>query len=249
MPDGPLALDAQDVRVAYGARVAVDGISLRAAPGEIVGLLGPNGAGKSTLLRAIAGGTERQGGKVRVGGVDLDAEPLRARARVGLADQPPAVYEFLTAREHVEFVAEARGKADAAGAGALLGALGLGAVADRLARELSFGTRQRLGMAAALIGDPAVVLLDESLNGLDPHAARAARDTLIAAAGRGVAIVLSTHLLGVAEGLCTRLVLIAGGKVLDALDGARLAELVARGPGALEAHYLATVPAPEAVPT
>ncbi len=234
-------LDVDKLSVHYGRRCAVDGLSLSVAAGEIVGLLGPNGAGKSTALLAIAGGVMASGGAVRIAGVDLARDPLAAKGRVGLADQPPSLYEFFTVAEHVAMVATARGDRDRAGQRALLAELGLGGVADRPCRELSFGMRQRVGLAAALVGDLAVVLLDETLNGLDPHAARRARAVLTAAAERGAAIVMSTHLLGVAEGLCHRIAIMDQGKLVVDLRGAELTALQAQGPGALERLYLETI--------
>ena len=239
-------LEVEDLSVRYGKRVALSGLTVSIGAGEVVGLLGPNGAGKSTALLAIAGAVAPAGGKVRVAGVDAQAEPLAARARVGLCDQPPTMFEFFTVAEHVEFVAEARGHAKDARTKALLAELGLDVVADRPIRELSFGYRQRVGLAAALAGATNVVLLDETLNGLDPHAARAARDTLTRAASAGAAILMSTHLLGVAERLCTRLLFVDKGKLLRDVRSDELDKLLTHGVDAVEELYLSLV-APETV--
>ena len=220
--------------VHYGRRVAVDGLDLALAAGEIVGLLGPNGAGKSTALAAVAAAVMPSAGRIVVGGIDLAADPLAAKARIGFADQPPSLYEFFTVAEHVAFVAEARGDRDTAGQRALLADLGLAGIADRPCRELSFGMRQRVGLAAALVGGVEVVLLDETLNGLDPHAARAAREVLTRVAGRGAAILMSTHLLGVAERLCHRIAIMDKGKVV-------VDQVPPDGAGAVEDLYLAKV--------
>ncbi len=251
-PGGPPpALDVCDLVVRYGKRVAVDRLTLSVAPGEIVGLLGPNGAGKSTALAAVAGAVAPASGSIAVGGADLAREPLAARSRVGFADQPPALYDFFTVAEHVAFIAECRAGGGDGGAGAadvdaqraLLADLGLAAVADRLCRELSFGMRQRVGLAAALVGGAKVVLLDETLNGLDPRAAVAAREVLTRAAAGGAAIILSTHLLGVAERLCQRILIIDRGQLKVDLSGDELRALVDRGAGAIEELYLAEVAA------
>lgn len=237
----PVLLDVSDLTVRYGRRVAVDALSLRVDEGEIVGILGPNGAGKSTALLAIAGALAPAAGRIVVGGIDAARDPLAARARVGLADQPPTLYEFFTVSEHLEFVAEARGRPGDARTKELIEELGLRPVADRLVRELSFGYRQRVGLGAALAGDTRLVLLDETLNGLDPHAARAARTTLEHAAARGVAVLMSTHLLGVAERLCSRLLIVDRGRLKRDLRGADLEALLARGAGAVEELYLSLV--------
>jgi ABC-2 type transport system ATP-binding protein len=156
------------------------------------------------------------------------------------------MYEFFTVAEHVEFVAEARGRAADPATQALLADLGLAEVADRLVRELSFGYRQRVGLAAALAGQTDVVLLDETLNGLDPHAARAARTVLEAAAQRGAAIVMSTHLLGVAERLCTRLLFMEGGRTVHEVGPDAMPALTAGGAAAVEALYLSVIKRGEA---
>src|SRR5687768_4395636 len=160
----PPAIEVRDLEVRYGKRVAVDGLSLTVEPGEIVGLLGPNGAGKSTALAALAGALAPSRGAIHLAGVDAAAEPLTARARTGFADQPPTLYEFFTVAEHLAFIGETRGDRDEPARRALLDSLGLGGLAPRLCRELSFGMRQRVGLAAALVGPVQVVLLDETLN-------------------------------------------------------------------------------------
>ncbi len=240
-PSGEHVLSVDGLVVHYGRRAAVDGLTFTLQPGEIVGLLGPNGAGKSTALLAIAGAIMPSAGTITIGGIDQARDPLAAKARVGFADQPPSLYEFFTVAEHVAFVAEARGDRDTAAQRALLDQLGLGSIAERPCRELSFGMRQRVGLAAALVGDVRVVLLDESLNGLDPHAARATREVLLAVAARGVAVLMSTHLLGVAERLCHRIAIMdKGALVLDLADDA-LEAVLAGGPGAVEELYLSKV--------
>lgn len=235
------ALTVSGLTVSYGRRVAVDDLSLAVDAGAMVALLGPNGAGKSTALLAIAGGLRPTRGDIAIAGVELAKDPLAAKAKLGLADQPPSLYEYFTVAEHVAMVATVRGGHDAAAERALLDELGLAAVAERPCRELSFGMRQRVGLAAALVAAPAVVLLDETLNGLDPHAARRARGCLAAAAARGAAIVMSTHLLDVAERMATRVVIMDQGRIVTDLAGDELAALVAKGPGALEELYVGVV--------
>jgi ABC-2 type transport system ATP-binding protein len=226
----------RDLTIRYGQRVAVDGLAFELAAGEIALLLGPNGAGKSTTLAAMAGVLLPSGGAIELDGEDLARAPRASRGKVGFADQPPQLYDYFTVLEHVEFVAEARG---AAGAGAaVLERLGLTAIAQRPCRELSFGMRQRVGLAAALVGDIKLALLDETLNGLDPHAARHARATLRAVADAGAAILMSTHLLGVAERLCDRVLVMDRGKLVADRRGDDLAALLATGPHALEDLYM-----------
>jgi ABC-2 type transport system ATP-binding protein len=224
----------------YGKRVAVDGLSLVLEAGEIVLMLGPNGAGKSTTLSAMAGAIVPSGGTITIAGEDIANAPRSARRKIGFADQPPALYEFFTVAEHVGFVAQARG-ADPAAAATVLEQLGLARIMQRPCRELSFGMRQRVGLAAALVGPVELVLLDETLNGLDPHAVRSARATLRAAADRGAAILMSTHLLGVAERMCDRIVLLDKGKLVADKRGPELEQLLHNGPSGVEDFYVSLI--------
>jgi ABC-2 type transport system ATP-binding protein len=224
----------------YGKRVAVDDLSLALEAGQIALMLGPNGAGKSTTLSALAGAIVPSAGTITIAGEDAAHAPRSARGKVGFADQPPALYEYFTVAEHVGFVAEARG-ATAADAAGVLDRLGLARIMDRPCRELSFGMRQRVGLAAALVGPVELVLLDETLNGLDPHAVRSARTTLRAAADRGAAILMSTHLLGVAERMCDRILLMDKGKLIADRRGADLDALLQGGPSAVEEFYVSLI--------
>ncbi len=230
----------EGLTINYGKRVAVDGLSFELAAGEIALLLGPNGAGKSTTLSAMAGAVVASAGTISIAGEDLATAPRSARRKVGFADQPPALYEFFTVAEHVGFIAEARG-ATADDAAKVLADLGLSKIAHRPCRELSFGMRQRVGLAAALVGPIELALLDETLNGLDPHASRSARATLRAAAARGASILMSTHLLGVAEHMCDRILVMDKGKLVADRRGAELEELLAKGPSAVEDLYISLI--------
>jgi ABC-2 type transport system ATP-binding protein len=230
----------EGLTIHYGKRVAVDGLSFELAGGEIALLLGPNGAGKSTTLAAMAGALAPSAGRIQIAGEDLATAPRSARRKVGFADQPPALYEFFTVAEHVGFVAEARG-ARGADAEAVLAQLGLSKIAQRPCRELSFGMRQRVGLAAAIVGPIELALLDETLNGLDPHASRAARGALGALAARGAAVLMSTHLLGVAERMCDRILVMDKGKLVADRRGDELRELLAQGPSAVEDLYVSLI--------
>jgi len=211
------AIEVTGLTVHYGKRVAVDDLSFSVAAGEVVALLGPNGAGKSTALSAIAGGLPPTSGAISINGVDLKREPLTARRTTGFCDQPPTLYEFFTVSEHLAFVAETRGDTD------------------------TDAQRQRVGLAASLVGGVKVVLLDETLNGLDPRAAKTAREVVSGAARAGAAVLMSTHLLGVAERLCSRIAIMDRGKLKVDLSGAELDQLLAGGAGAVEALYLEQV--------
>lgn len=238
-------LEVENLTIHYGKRVAVDALNLSLQSGEIVAMLGPNGAGKSTSLLAIAGALVPSQGAIRVGGEALSAEPLKVRASIGFADQPPSLYEFFTVEEYLAFVAETRGSSDTEEHGRMLADLGLSSIGKRLCRELSFGMRQRVGLAAALVGGVEVVLLDETLNGLDPRAAVRARSALTKAASQGAAILMSTHLLGIAERLCQRILIMDQGVLKADVSGDELESLLSKGPGAIEELYLSLVSEPD----
>lgn len=238
-------LEIENLTVHYGKRVAVDDLKLSLTAGEIVAMLGPNGAGKSTTLLSVAGSLVPSAGHIRLDGTPLSDNPLKVRARIGFADQPPSLYDFFTVEEHLAFVAESRGANPDEDHGQMLADLGLSSIAKRLCRELSFGMRQRVGLAAALVGGVDVVLLDETLNGLDPRAAVRARSALIKASEAGAAILMSTHLLGIAERLCQRILIMDQGVLKADVSGAELETLLAKGAGAVEELYLSLVSEPE----
>jgi ABC-2 type transport system ATP-binding protein len=230
----------RDLTVHYGKRVAVDRLSLELRAGDVTLLLGPNGAGKSTALSAMAGSLLPTSGSIAIAGHDLANEPMLAKRKLGFADQPPALYEFLTVAEHLAFVAAARG-ATPGTAEATMAKLQLTGIANRPCRELSFGMRQRVGLAASLVGEVALVLLDETLNGLDPYAARSARDAVESVAQRGAAVLMSTHLLGGAERMCHRVIIMDQGRIVADRSGDELQALVSSGAGALEELYVSVV--------
>jgi ABC-2 type transport system ATP-binding protein len=224
----------------YGTFTAVDGLDLTVSAGEIVGFLGPNGAGKTTTLRCCSGLLRPDAGDIEIAGRSLAREPLETRARLGFVPDRAFLYDRLTAWEFLDFVgalyrvgaAEARERA-----AALLGRLGLGEAANELIETYSLGMRQKVSIAAALLHDPPLMLLDEPLGGLDPFSARALKDLLRERASRGRGVLVSTHLLDVAERLCDRVVVLHHGR--KRAEGT-LAELRGASAGAtLEDVFLA----------
>jgi len=221
----PLLLDSLARR--FGRVIAVADVSLEVRSGEIVGFLGKNGAGKTTTLRCMAGLLAPDRGRIVVAGADLAREPRAAKARLGFVPDQPFLYERLSAREFLAFIAALYDlPADAAEGRAawLLDRLGLTADAGRLLGGVSLGMRQKTSIAAALLHSPPLLLLDEPLNGLDPPSARALKDLLREHARQGGGVLVSTHLLDVAERLCDRVVILNAGRVvaegtLDALRG------------------------------
>ena len=213
----------------FGPVTAVDQVSLAVESGEIVGFLGPNGAGKTTTLRVVAGLLRPDQGTVTIAGHPLATEPLAAKRSLGLVPDRPYLYERLNAYEFLAFVAAlydvpaavARERGEA-----LLQRLGLLGEARDLIESYSLGMRQKTALAAALLHDPPLLLLDEPLVGLDPQGARVLKDLLRERAARGAGVLVSTHLLDVAERLCDRVVILRRGRViasgtLASLRGAR----------------------------
>lgn len=217
------------VRKEYGRVVAVDRVDLAIEPGRFVGLIGHNGAGKSTLLRMLMGLLRPTEGRVEVAGVDVHERPLEARRHMGAVPEEPAIYEYLTAREFLEFVAEVRGGGDVEAA---LELTGLGADADRLTREYSQGMRRKTALAAAVLTRPDVLVLDEALNGLDPPSAARVKEALRTLVDQGTTVLLSTHVVETVQAVADRVVMLAHGRVVADEETARL------GPGGLERLFL-----------
>jgi ABC-2 type transport system ATP-binding protein len=223
----PLVIDGLTRR--FGSVTAVNGLSLEVRAGEIVGFLGANGAGKTTTLRCASGLLAADAGRIEVAGADLDREPRVAKARLGLVPDRPFLYERLSAREFLAFVAALYDlPADAAArrADELLVRLELAPHADRTVEGYSLGMRQKAAIAAALLPSPPLLLLDEPLNGLDPPSARLLKTLLREHARAGGGVLVSTHLLDVAERLCDRVVILRSGSVvaegtLESLRGDR----------------------------
>ena len=201
----------------FGSVVAVESVDLEIRRGEVFGLLGPNGAGKTTILRMLCGLLPPSSGSARVAGIDVWREPRRARAQLGYLDEEPVVYPHLTGREFLELVADlygiARGPQRQAQMERLFALFEIGDKADELISAYSHGTRQKIGMASLLIHDPQVLFLDEPTNGLDPRAARRVKELLQELAERGRAIILSTHILEIAQALCHRVAIVHRGRV------------------------------------
>jgi ABC-2 type transport system ATP-binding protein len=196
----------------YASRRAVDGLHFDAAPGEVLGLVGPNGAGKTTTLRMLAGILPPDSGSITVAGHDLLRDAVAAKRRLALVPDTPQLFEQLSVWEHLDFTARLYGVDDwPARATRLLAELELADRRDSLADELSRGMRQKLALACALLHDPDVLLLDEPLTGLDPRGIRTLFDAVRRRAAQGAAVVLSSHLLGQIEGLCSHLLIVRQG--------------------------------------
>ncbi len=200
----------------YGPLTAVDALSLRAEPGQVLGLLGPNGAGKSTAMRMIAGFLAPTSGTAKVCGHDIRKEPLKAKRALGYLPEGAPSYDEMTVREFLEFIARIRRLgADVAHRrfDEVIARLQLEEVLDQSIGTLSKGLRRRVGLAQAILHDPPVLMLDEPTDGLDPNQKQAVR-SLIDAMARERTILISTHLLEEVHALCNRVAIIANGRLL-----------------------------------
>jgi ABC-2 type transport system ATP-binding protein len=205
----------------------VDDVSFTVGRGEVAALLGPNGSGKSTLMRCLIGFFSPTAGTVRVGGVDVGERSVAARREVGYLPEQVMLYPELSVRRYLRFVAGMKGLDARSASRAVDDAIarcGLDSMAHRLAGKLSKGYRQRVGLAQALLGNPAVLVLDEPTVGLDPVQTLEMRDLLRTL--DGCTVLLSTHILAEAAALCTRIVILAGGHLVAEDTPAALAARV-----------------------
>ncbi len=210
-------LRTQQLTKRYGDFEAVSDLELDVSPGEVYAFLGPNGAGKTTTIRMLMGILVPTSGTARIRGLDCHADRAELMRIVGYLPDTPTFYDFLRGREIVEFVAQMHGMDDGAArerAAELLASFNLTEAAEDYAVNYSMGMKKKLGLACALIHEPRVLILDEPTSGLDPRASREVQDRLLAIAGQGRTIFLSTHLLDMAERLSHRVGIIARGKLV-----------------------------------
>ncbi|MCL4812654.1 MAG: ABC transporter ATP-binding protein [Vicinamibacteraceae bacterium] len=201
----------------FGTTVALDRLSFRAEPGEILGFLGPNGAGKSTTVRILTGMIRPTSGRALVAGIDVVENPIEVKRRIGYVPESGAVYETLSGDEYLELVGAlhsldrrvARARADE-----LLSLVGLGEERRQQMSTYSKGMKQKVLIAAALLHRPEVLLFDEPLNGLDANASLLVKELLRGLAAQGRTVLFCSHILEVVERMCTRILVISHGRKL-----------------------------------
>jgi ABC-2 type transport system ATP-binding protein len=223
----------------YGGRVALHPLTIRVEPGEILGFLGPNGAGKSTTVKILAGLIKPSGGRARIAGIDVVAHPIDVKRRIGYVPETAALYESLTAREFLEVIAalhhqpkeRARTRIDE-----LLDRLGLASARDQRLSEFSKGMKQKVVIASALMHQPDVLFLDEPLTGLDAAAAMVVKELVRTLASQGRCIFFCSHVLEVVERICSRIVIINGGRTVA--DGTPAQISASTGATSLEEAFI-----------
>ena len=208
-------IEARGLTKTYGDVTAVNGISLSVRKGELFGLLGPNGSGKTTMIKCLTGQLKPTAGAVEVMGVDAVAEPVRVRKLVGITPEQETPPSFLTAEEYLRFVGHIRRIGDIdAQCGFWFDFLEFGDKRDVLCKDLSRGTRQKLMVAQAFLHRPGLVLIDEPLINLDPLMQRKIKDYLTGYVKGGGTVFLSTHILEIAQEICTRIGIIHQGNLV-----------------------------------
>lgn len=214
-PPGRAVLSVEAFSKTYQSVQAVRELTFRVDGGQVLGLVGPNGAGKTTTMRTIAGVIPSSAGRLVIDGHDMAHEPITAKERLAYVPDDPHLFDALTIREHLEFIARAyRVESFESKAEQLLQQFELMEKRDTPAQELSRGMRQKAAICCAYLHDPALLMLDEPMTGLDPRGIRTMKETLLQRAENGAAVIVSSHLLPLVEDMCTHLLVLHRGKLM-----------------------------------
>jgi ABC-2 type transport system ATP-binding protein len=241
-------IELKDLTKTFGRHTAVQHLNLSIGQGEIFGFIGPNGAGKTTTIKMMGGVMEPTEGRVTIGGIDMQAQPRQAKRKIGFIPDRPFLYEKLTGLEFLQFTADIYGvpaKQFPDKSAAVLAMFSLGDWSNDLIESYSHGMKQRLIMAAALLHDPEVLIVDEPMVGLDPLAIMMVKNLFKRLASQGVTIFMSTHTLKVAEDICDRIGVIARGRLIASGTAADLQRKANVGSGDLERAFLNLTGNPE----
>ncbi|PVX23919.1 MAG: 3-dehydroquinate dehydratase [Candidatus Bathyarchaeum sp.] len=210
-------IQASELTKRFGSVQALNGLSFKVMPGEIYGLLGPNGAGKTTTIKALIGLVEPTSGNICVEGIDPTKDPVAVKSKIGYVAEKPILYESLSARDFLEYVSSIR-KLDQTTVNRIVAKLGeafdMADFFDAPIATLSTGMKQKVALIASLVHQPPVLLLDEPLSGLDAKTSRIVKDLLSLHAKKGGGVLFSTHIMEVAENICTRIGIIYEGKIV-----------------------------------
>jgi ABC-2 type transport system ATP-binding protein len=213
----PASITLSDVSKSFGTLKAVNQLDLTVERGEIRGLLGPNGPGKSTTMKMILGLLKPDSGSISVCGIDVRTNPVEAKGTIGYVPETPFLYEYLSAAEYLDLVGVAYGLDQTERkkrGGELLQALQMDKHVNEVMSGFSQGMRQKIALISALMHRPKVLILDEPLNGLDPRSARIVKEILHRLAGEGVSILFSTHVLEIADAICSKITIISNGSTI-----------------------------------
>src|SRR6059058_4621632 len=212
-----LAVETEHLTKFYGRTLGLSDLSFAVGSGEVRGILGQNGSGKSTLLKSLLGLIHPTSGLVRVLGLDVQKFPMEIRRSVGYVPESPRLYEFLTATEYLDFIADVRGlpyEQKKERIARFVDALDLEGKQGDMISSYSQGMKQKVAIIGALLHRPRVLLMDEPLNGLDPKSARLVKELIHGLAREGVSVIFSTHILEIAEAICDKLTILQSGKIL-----------------------------------
>ncbi|MGW8180083.1 MAG: ABC transporter ATP-binding protein [bacterium] len=246
-------IEVEHLTKCYGSLRAINDVSFKVEPGEILGFLGPNGAGKTTTMRILAGFFPATEGKAHVAGFDVFAQPLEAKSRVGYLPENPPVYTEMSVDSYLRFVARIKGVKGAEikrSVGYVKERCGLLVEGNRLIKHLSKGYRQRVGLAQALVHNPEVLILDEPTIGLEPKQIIEVRE-LIKSLGGDHTVILSTHILPEVSMTCERVIIINNGKIVavdspsnltSQLSGGQIINVEVAGPMESLAQVINTIP-------
>jgi len=213
----PASITLSGVSKSFGTLKAVNQLDLTVERGEIRGLLGPNGSGKSTTMKMILGLLKPDSGSISVCGIDVRTNPVEAKGTIGYVPETPFLYEYLSAAEYLDLVGVAYGLDQTERkkrGGELLQALQMDKHVNEVMSGFSQGMRQKIALISALMHRPKVLILDEPLNGLDPRSARIVKEILHRLAGEGVSILFSTHVLEIADAICSKITIISNGSTI-----------------------------------
>jgi ABC-2 type transport system ATP-binding protein len=211
------AIDVTHLTKTYGPTIALNDVTLSVGSGEVRGLLGPNGSGKSSLMKTIMGLTKPSYGSINVLGFDVQTSPMEIKKIAGYVPESPRLYEFLTATEYLDFIADVRGlpyQQKKERIARFVDALDLEGKQGDMISSYSQGMKQKVAIIGALLHRPKVLLMDEPLNGLDPKSARLVKELIHGLAREGVSVLFSTHILEIAEAICDKLTILQTGKIL-----------------------------------